>query len=337
MKEDNKEIVVKDETKKEEIITDNVTIHQMPKKYKSGSFSYSQYSDKALNKDPKAPVKPSAKNNTSPSKKHGLIIMVVGIILLAALAFGAYWYLKNKDFSLFVKKVEVPSAPAIVHQETPVDQNVFIPTSTSPIIDDLTLDTPDGLEPITKTIVSGVVDSDSDGLNDGEELILGLDPNNVDTDGDSYSDFTELINLYNPNGDKGDIYSMTSIKKYQNSVNKYFLAYPAKFSPEVIDNGASIIFKADDESFIQVIVQDHEGGDSIGVWYEKEFLQIADAKQLFSFADFSGVRSTDGLTLYFTNTEKNKLYIISYTPLDPSMSTYINIMEVMLKSFTVTK
>ncbi|MDP2685458.1 MAG: thrombospondin type 3 repeat-containing protein [bacterium] len=44
-------------------------------------------------------------------------------------------------------------------------------------------------------------DSDSDGLSDLEEEILGTDPNNSDTDGDGFSDYDEISNGYNPNGD----------------------------------------------------------------------------------------------------------------------------------------
>jgi S1-C subfamily serine protease len=44
------------------------------------------------------------------------------------------------------------------------------------------------------------VDSDNDGLSDGEEIKLGTDPKNPDTDGDGYTDGSEVVNGYNPLG-----------------------------------------------------------------------------------------------------------------------------------------
>jgi len=47
-----------------------------------------------------------------------------------------------------------------------------------------------------------LVDSDSDGLSDWEEVsVFGTDPLSQDTDGDGYSDGEEVQNGYNPNGD----------------------------------------------------------------------------------------------------------------------------------------
>ncbi len=43
-----------------------------------------------------------------------------------------------------------------------------------------------------------IPDSDEDGLNDLEEILLGLDPRNPDTDGDEYKDGDELVINYNP-------------------------------------------------------------------------------------------------------------------------------------------
>lgn len=315
----------------------SLKVHQMPKKYKSGSFDYSEYNNKILHKKSDTPIQATGKEPGVSAKKSGLVVVIVGILLLGILSYGVYWYVKNKDFSLsslFGQKVNVPVNSGVPHQDTPTDQSQFIPTSTSPIVSTSTEETPSSTEGSSPALGS---DSDADGLSDVEEMVLGTDSNKADTDGDTYSDMTEIMGLYNAAGTTGNIYSMPKIKKYTNTTNKYSLAYPSDFTVEVIDNGASIIFKASDESFIQVIVQDNEAKDSISAWYEKEFAGPADSKQLFSMGTFSGVRSTDNLTTYFTDSAKNKLYIISYTPLETSAPIYSNIMELMLKSFAVTK
>ena len=46
--------------------------------------------------------------------------------------------------------------------------------------------------------VNGVLDSDSDGLNDDQEAELGTDPNNADTDGDGLSDGEEAAGESDP-------------------------------------------------------------------------------------------------------------------------------------------
>ncbi|MFC1747985.1 S-layer homology domain-containing protein [Pseudomonadota bacterium] len=43
-----------------------------------------------------------------------------------------------------------------------------------------------------------VPDSDGDGLNDLEEIVLGLDPSNPDSDGDSYTDEEEILGNFDP-------------------------------------------------------------------------------------------------------------------------------------------
>ncbi|MEA1784603.1 gliding motility-associated C-terminal domain-containing protein [Arenibacter sp. GZD96] len=51
---------------------------------------------------------------------------------------------------------------------------------------------------LTISVTDCIVDSDGDGLTDGEEAVLGTDPNNPDTDGDGISDGDEVLNGTNP-------------------------------------------------------------------------------------------------------------------------------------------
>ncbi len=75
----------------------------------------------------------------------------------------------------------------------------------------LTVDIPSDVKPIEQVIdeitaqyneqfASSEVDTDNDGLVDGEESFWGTDPKNADTDGDGFPDGEELDNGYDPNG-----------------------------------------------------------------------------------------------------------------------------------------
>ncbi|GGD46055.1 hypothetical protein GCM10011361_11280 [Muriicola marianensis] len=52
---------------------------------------------------------------------------------------------------------------------------------------------------VTVTVTDCAVDTDNDGLTDGQEGVLGTDPNNPDTDGDGLTDGEEVNNIDDPN------------------------------------------------------------------------------------------------------------------------------------------
>ncbi|NNE02677.1 MAG: T9SS type B sorting domain-containing protein, partial [Eudoraea sp.] len=52
---------------------------------------------------------------------------------------------------------------------------------------------------VTVTVTDCAVDTDNDGLTDGQELALGTDPGNPDTDGDGLTDGEEVNNIDDPN------------------------------------------------------------------------------------------------------------------------------------------
>ena len=54
---------------------------------------------------------------------------------------------------------------------------------------------------VTITVTDCAVDTDNDGLTDGQELALGTDPGNPDTDGDGLTDGEEVNNIDDPNTD----------------------------------------------------------------------------------------------------------------------------------------
>ena len=127
-----------------------------------------------------------------------------GIIILAILALSGY---------LVYGKFFKPS-PAVVVVKTPVvntvNDNTVVPTSTNeqasntpvfvteiPGLSSTTVSTSTSTELSTSTVAS-TIDTDSDGLTDAEEKILGTDPTKTDTDGDGLSDYEE-VKIYHTN------------------------------------------------------------------------------------------------------------------------------------------
>ncbi len=180
-------------------------------------------------------------------------------------------------------------------------------------------------------------DSDSDGLTDKEELVLGSDSNLSDSDGDGYADLAELKSLYNPNG-AGKIGDNPNIASYANTTNKYNLIYPKNWSVMPSSGDSSIIFKASDNHFIQIITQTNTNKESISAWYSSQFgIAVINDSDKIAFADWQGIRSEDGLTVYLTDAGNNNIYTITYNIGIDNILEYKNIFDMLVASFNISK
>lgn len=74
-------------------------------------------------------------------------------------------------------------------------------------------------------VVSGMPDSDNDGLSDDEENSIGTNPNNPDTDGDGMPDGWEVNQGFNPlvndAGGDADADGLTNLQEYQRGTNPH--------------------------------------------------------------------------------------------------------------------
>lgn len=326
----------------EEKISQNIAVHKMPKNYKAGTFSYDDYFSSGAEATGTKGGTPKIK---AKGKKTGIIIMVVGLLVIGAVAFGAYLYLKSPEkFNLdsLTSWLRPKTAPMVSTSTKPVVKTpVVIPTSTFTMVTTTeevattTLKTTTTPEIIIPTSTA-ITDTDADGLNDAEEAILGTNANLADTDGDKYNDLTELIGGYNPSGN-GKLVNDVNIKKYVSAAYKYSILYPQSWKLDLVDKGASVIFTAADQSFIQVVTQANDKKLSIKKWYETEFATIVLDPQVVKYNNWEGVKSNDGLIVYLTDKDLKNIYIISYTPVSDQTLSYLNIFEAMMRSFTVEK
>jgi len=358
----------------EDKIIEEISVHKMPKDYKSGSFSYDEYFG-AVKKTVATPpnnLTPVAKTQVAPSpvvaattaptgkptaiksdagktapKKMGIFIMIGAIVAILALAYFLISYLSPNFFNFGASKTVVPAVknPNVISSSTNnvSGNNNLTPTSTE-VISTSTIEVATStatsspvVTPATSTVStpSGLTlfDSDLDGLNDQEELALGLDINKTDTDGDGYNDLAELSGLYNPSG-AGKIDQDANLVKYTNPVYKYSVLYPKLWKKESVDKDSAIIFTADDNSFIQVVAQANDKKQNIKDWYEAEFLQVVAANQMIKVAGVDAVSSLDGLNIYFTDKASKNIYVISYTPIVANNLAFREILEMILGTFT---
>lgn len=137
------------------------------------------------------------------SKGKILKVALIALLIILLISLGYLVYAKflsgqvveeeiEKIDSVATKTVEVINpTPTTTEPEivVPVSEEIVVSTSTP-----LTTTTPP---------VANLADTDSDGLTDEEEGVLGTDINMKDTDDDGLSDYDE-VKIYNTNADKID-------------------------------------------------------------------------------------------------------------------------------------
>jgi len=209
-------------------------------------------------------------------------------------------------------------------------------TATSTSVTASTTETIDNAE-ATSTNVTAASDSDSDGLTDKEELLLGSDPNKTDSDGDGYNDLAEVLNSYDPTG-PGKLIDNPNLGVYQNKTYKYSMIYPKSWS-QIINGGEdSVMFKSDDNHFIQVIVEANSRKQKIQDWYQEQFgVDTIDQSSLIINKTWYGIKSADGMIIYLTDLNKNYIYTLTYNPGESPIIEYKNIFQAIINSFTITE
>jgi len=179
-------------------------------------------------------------------------------------------------------------------------------------------------------------DADGDSLSDLEEEILGLDPEAEDTDGDSYPDGEEVKNLYNPVGE-GKLAGNKNIAEYENKELGYSVLYPASWSRKEVSGNNSVMFKAEDGSFVQVITRENREGVSIGQWYASQFDTAEEDLEIIGQDNWEGVRKEKEPIFYLTDKQKETIYVVSLTNLTEKEAEYEQIFQMMVNSFTALK
>ena len=139
----------------------------------------------------------SSPETEEPSSKNKIIkiaIIILLVILLIALGYLAYAKFFSNKGSEQVENLNaqnqqpVATVTPTVITETPVEPVVVPPVSQEVEI------IPSLPAPTTTPPVSTIVDSDTDGLADDEEIVLGTNVSLIDTDSDGLTDYEEVKN-----------------------------------------------------------------------------------------------------------------------------------------------
>jgi len=326
---------------KEYIGHDQVNIHSMPKRF----------------------LGPSDTNKQS-AKTTGFLILGLGAVILLIIFVAVYYFLINQktetdetitDYSaarieetqkipeenteiktVTVKEEEEEESMKTIQTEE--EEGEVEATSTEKkkietiVIDQASTTQATTTDAQTESIYARALDTDSDGLTDVEEGVLGTDPEAEDSDSDGYSDLSELGNLYNPAG-TGKIIINPNIKKYSNLSYSYSLYYPSIWSVDTIGDEDSIMFKLGNDQFIQIIIQENINKQGLESWYTEQFnVSELEEGQDFYKKGWYAIRSVDGLNFYLSNPDQSFIYTITYNlGLDETLN-FQNIFKMMIDS-----
>ncbi len=316
---------------KEQIKDDKIAIHVMPDTFRN------------------QPVKQDS------AKTTGLIIIIGGAVILLVASAAIYYFLFRKPTVVITQEPSLITENNQPEQSNQIEEKVeqkseapstITATATGTQPTTLLLDD----EIATTTIATTTVeigpgtaelslrvgtDGDNDGLTDIEEILLNTSSTTPDTDGDGYLDGSELINLYNPAG-AGELTANSNISLYENKTFAYGLLYPSAWQTSINGGDDSLMFKTDDNQFVQVIVQPNVDKQMLDQWYIEQLgvLTISDADRV-SGSNWLGIKSPDGLNIYLIDNKQNYIFSLTYNPGGGNVLEYFNIFQMMVKSFNL--
>jgi len=328
-KEDNKKISEKD-------VLSSIEIHEMPKKFRA--------------------MMPSARQ----AQRVGLVIFIGGFFLILIMLGAILYYFffskpavtqpENNNTEVAIVDTVDNNIEEETEEEiaTSTEEMDDIATSTEEIASSTEEIATSTEEVASSTDISEIIsdgsattpiivkgnDSDKDGLTDLEEVLLGTNPQSLDSDGDTYPDYSELKNSYDPAAKNIKLFAGNAFEKFTNITFGYSVYYPKLWEINKIDEDNSIIFKAQNNHFFQIIIEPNPDNLSIDVWYMKEFsVNVINPIYIYNNTNWRGILSDDGLNLYITDKENKYIYTFSYNLGIDNKSEYFNIFKVFVKSF----
>jgi len=186
------------------------------------------------------------------------------------------------------------------------------------------------------TYVAGE-DRDRDGLTDKEEILLSSSNDSADSDSDGYTDASELGNLYDPAKKSAKLVDSQKIKTYVMQDRSFSIVYPSQWHPNSNVASDSIVFRSDDEHFVQIIITDNTDGTDLDAFYMRnlQLTQINDKLRIDNDS-WQGIMTEDGLVAYIlSKTNPAKVYLVQYDPGQTKILEYPALFKAMIKSLVI--
>lgn len=183
-------------------------------------------------------------------------------------------------------------------------------------------------------ILKPAADSDTDGLSDAEEILLGTDLQSKDSDGDTYDDYSELMNFYNPAG-SGELLVNDNISKYVNRTYNYQLLYPNTWKIEVLGGEDSILFQMKNSEFIQIIAERNINKFTFDEWYREQFKAAVPEERRIYKQGWTGASSEDGLIIYLMHPAQSNIFTITYNIGLQDIVNYKNLFTLIVDSLDI--
>jgi len=309
----------------QQVKVDNIAIHVMPAHFRNQSVKQDS------------------------AKTTGMIIIIGGAVFLLIISAALYYFLFRKPSVTINEEL-----PIVTESNQPVQENQNIAelnqttlnfdaatgTASTTLPFDSEIATTTVATTTSETISAGEglslsigLDSDNDGLTDIEEIILNTSTTTVDTDGDGYTDGSEFINLYNPAG-PGKLIDNPIIASYENKTFAYNLLYISTWQTSINGGDDSLMFRSGDNQFVQIIVQPNVNKSTLEEWYMEQLgvLTVNEADRV-SGSGWQGIKSPDGLNIYIMDKKQNYIFSLTYNPGGGNILEYINVFQMMVKSF----
>lgn len=282
-------------------------------------------------------------------KAVGIFIILGGFILIGGLVYASYVFIIKPQANTPVATTtpEIQKEGSIVDTIDANRENEAISAATTSIIATVTptvldLATSSASSTVGENSASGqaaaatvMADSDNDGLNDEEEKVLGTNAQISDTNNNGYTDLVEVNNGYNPVS-AGKLSTNGNLAKYTNKNFGYEILYPKAWAVSSLNNDATTIFTAPDNSIIQISIQDNSDKQGILGWYGNTFPDETLTYDKSKLTDtWEGVWGSDNLNFYLTDKAKKNIYAISFVSPVDGQEAYPNIYNLMINSLVI--
>jgi hypothetical protein len=284
--------------------------------------------------------KGAAKQGVSQKTVLLIIIAIISVLIVAVFAF---------IFFRTSQTPEVSQAPVVTPpiQEQPSPQEDEMEEEPEEEVEE----EPEEIEPEGVVLPSvGVaqqqidVDTDQDGLTDGEEIIFATSPAVPDTDGDSFLDGSEVRNLYDPASPGALLEVSPQMKIARNENRGYQLLIPTSWTTQQLTpTGEQFIIRPNegDEQFTIELYENPERLTALQ-WYQDQ-QSPASATNFNNFeneAGWSGIISRDSTLVIATFDSSGAgarafVYVMHYDTSENALLRFPSVWAMMTESLSI--